>query len=528
MTSRGRTAALSAVAAALGACFLLLGLSASRRSSASFDESFNILSGWEFSRSGRLPAGQPNPPLLLRLLALPLQSEDLTRPDEEACLAEPRSCGYRFIYGNTVPPDTLLGRARAVSMAQGLLLVLLCGLWAYGLGGAAAAVPALALAAFMPPLLAHSAVAGADMGNALLCTAALYLFWRSSVSRRVLFTAAAGIFLGLALAGKYTAAILLPLCAFYALRGGEGRGRRSIWWSLAAIAALLLACLPEPPWRWLSRGLAVARELDGGHLTYLLGAVSREGSWYYFPLALLVKTPLPALILGAAGLRYFPAGRSDRFYLLLPAAAWLALGLAAKTQVGVRHLLPLYPLLCVWSGAAAGELWKAGGAARRTLTAGLLFWQAAAAVAASPWQLSYFNELAGGETSGYRFLLDSNLDWGQGLKELAAYSRAKGTDHVYLSYFGCGDPHAYGLKYSPVLMTTCARLPGDGPPPGGGRQLLAVSATNRLGVYYTPRTLFGWLDGRAPYRIAGGSIWVYDVTGDARALKLLSCPGLSQ
>ncbi|MDA8243245.1 MAG: hypothetical protein M0025_03890 [Elusimicrobia bacterium] len=529
MTARARTAALSAAAAALGACFLLLCLNASRRTSASFDESFNILSGWEFSRSGRLPDGQPNPPLLLRLLALPLPAEGLAPPDVEACLAAPRSCGYRFVYSNSVPPDVLLGRARAVCMAQGLLLVLLCGLWAYGLGGAAAALPALALAAFMPPLLALSSAAGADIGNALLCTAALYLFWRASVSGKVLPAAAAGLFCGLAPAGKYTAVLLLPLGAFYVLYdGGVGRGRKFIWWSLAAAAALAAACLPVTPWKWLSGGLAVARELEAGHVTYLLGNVSREGSWYYFPLALLIKTPLPALVLGAAGLRVLPSRREDMLYLLLPAAAWLALGLAAKTQVGIRHLLPVYPLLCVWAGFAAGELWRSGGALRRALTAGLLLWQAAAAVAASPWQLSYFNELAGGTAGGYRYLLDSNLDWGQGLRELSAYARAKGADHIYLSYFGCGDPHAYGLKYSPVLMTSCAPLPGDGPPPPEGRQLLAVSATNRMGVYYTPRTLFSWLDGMVPERIAGGSIWVYDVTGNARALKLLSYPGLSQ
>ena len=115
------------------------------------------------------------------------------------------------------------------------------------------------------------------------------------------------------------------------------------------------------------------------------------------------------------------------------------------------------------------------------------------------------------------------------MASIVAGARERGAEHIYLSYFGCADPHAYGLKYAPVLMTACAKLPGDGlPPPAQARQLLAVSVTNRFGVYYTPRTLFGWLDGRTPEKIAGNSIWVYDVSGDTEALKLLSYPGLAQ
>jgi hypothetical protein len=197
--------------------------------------------------------------------------------------------------------------------------------------------------------------------------------------------------------------------------------------------------------------------------------------------------------------------------------------------VGIRHLLPVYPLLCVWGGLAAARIWESGRRGLRAAALLLFAWLAAGTLAAAPWHLSYFNELAGGPAGGHRYLLDSNLDWGQGLKELGAYARERGAPHIYLSYFGCGDPHAYGLKYTPVLMTACAPLRGDGLPPAGqGRQLLAVSVTNRLGVYYTPRSLFSWLDGRRPEKLAGNSIWVYDVTGDTEALKLLAYPGLAQ
>lgn len=518
-------------AAALAACFAWLSWSAAQRESATFDETFNLVSGWTLARTGLRPPAQPNPPLLLRWLALPLPPASALRPHDDAVYrAAPRAYGLGFVYSNLVPPEALLLRARAANLLLGVLLLLLTGWWAYRLGGETAGLMSLTVFAFMPPLLAHSHLATADIGNALLCTAALFLLWRGSRAPGAGSAAAAGLACGLALAGKYTAVLLLPLGAAYLYFWKAERPRIYAAWGAAALAGLALGCLPLSPAEWLRTGLAVGRELDAGHVTYLLGRVSRAGAWYYFPLALLLKTPLPALLLAAAGfLETRPGTRRDRLlWLAAPAAAWLLLGMASNTQVGIRHLLPVYPLLCVWAGLAAAGLWESGSAPRREAAPVLLAWLAAAAQLNAPWHLSYFNELAGGSRGGSRYLLDSNLDWGQGLKELGSYAAAKGADHIYLSYFGCADPHAYGLKYAPVLMTACAEFKGDGLPPAGGRQLLAVSVTNRLGVYYTPRDLFGWLGPRRPEKIAGDSIWVYDVTGDTEALKLLSWPGLNR
>lgn len=523
----------AAAPAALAACFAWLSWQGALRESAAFDETFNMVSGRAL-QAGRLPPGQPNPPLLLRWLAAPLQDSGALRPfDEEALKTGPRAYGFNFVYSNTVPADTMLKRSRAANLLLGVLLALLAGWWAFRLGGYTAGLSALVLFAFMPPLIAHSHMATADIGNALLCTLSLYLLWRGARSPGAAAAGAAGLAAGLALAGKYTAGLLLPMSAFYIYSWPGKKAVNFASWGLAVAAGLWLGCLPLSPRDWLLNGLAVARVLDAGHVTYLLGEVSRDGSWYYFGLALLVKTPLPALLLAAAGLylsrRNGAQWRERFFYLVPPMVAWLLACMASNTQVGVRHALPIYPLLCVWAGLAAAKIWEYARAAGRAALMLLFAWLAAGTLAASPWQLSYFNEIAGGSRGGHRYLLDSNLDWGQGLKELGAYARERGAGHIYLSYFGCADPHAYGLKYAPVLMTTCAKLPGDGlPPEGEGKKLLAVSVTNRLGVYYTPRDLFGWLDSRTPERIAGNSIWVYDVTGDTEALKRLSYPGLAR
>lgn len=520
------------VAAGLLGCFAGLAFQSALRESATFDESFNISSGYAVRRTGRAPLAQPNPPLLLRWLSAPLPASRLLPFDEAAYAAGPRTYGFNFIYSNTAAPDALLNRCRAANIFLGLLLALLAGLWAFQLGGAAAGLAALGAFAFMPPLLAHAHLATVDIGNALLCTAAVYLLWRGSRAPGGGAAAAAGFVCGLALAGKYTAGILGPLGLFLLYTWGGGRLKWYAFWGAGAALGLWLGCFPVSQSEWLRTGLSVARELNAGHVTYLMGKTGTEGSWYYFPLAFLLKTPLPALLLALAGFYGLeprtPGDRARLLYLAAPAAAWMLVGVFSNTQVGVRHILPVYPLLCVWAGLAAAALWERGRPAHRGAICLLFAWLAGGTLLAFPGYISYFNEAAGGARGGHRYLLDSNLDWGQGLKELGAYAKEQGSGHIYLSYFGCADPHAYGLKYAPILMTACAPLAGDGlPPEGQAKKLLAVSVTNRLGVYYAPRTLFSWLDSRGPVKIIGDSIWVYDVTADPEARKLLAYPGLA-
>ncbi len=520
-------------AAALAGCFVWLSFQSAVRESATFDESFNIVSGWALRQTGRRPPAQPSPPLLLRWLASPLPAARLRPFDEAVYRAGPRTYGFNFIYSNTVEPDILLNRCRAANILLGVLLALLAGLWAFQLGGTAAGFSGLGVFVFMPPLLGHAHLATGDIGNALLCTAAIYFLWKGSLApgRRAAMTA--GFIVGLALSGKYTAGVLVPLGLFYLYTWSGSRLKWLVFWTAGIALGLCLGCFPVSPREWLTTGLSVARELNSGHITYFLGKVDTAGSRYYFPLAFLLKTPLPALLLALAGFYGFnprcPGGKARLLYLVVPAAGWMLLGIFSNTQVGIRHILPVYPLLCVWAGLAAAALWSDGRLFPRGAVCLLFGWLSACTLLAFPGYVSYFNEAAGGARGGYRYLLDSNLDWGQGLKELGVYVKEQEAGHIYLSYFGCADPHAYGIKYAPALMTACSKLQGDGLPPAGQKKkLLAISVTNRLGVYYTPRSLFNWLDSRRPVKIIGDSIWVYDLTEDKEAQKLLSYPGLAQ
>ena len=137
---------------------------------------------------------------------------------------------------------------------------------------------------------------------------------------------------------------------------------------------------------------------------------------------------------------------------ILPWTIGLFLAIAAagsSRNYGVRYLLPLAPLAIVWVSrlaeeAGASPSWHAAG---RDGSSGLgLAGQALAVAAVHPYELTYFNVLAGGPLGGRHILADSNLDWGQGLKGLARLQRAEPEFRdLTLYYFGDTDPTYYGV-----------------------------------------------------------------------------------
>src|SRR5262249_10198470 len=150
-----------------------------------------------------------------------------------------------------------------------------------------------------------------------------------------------------------------------------------------------------------------------GGSSYLFGTRRMHGWWYYYFVALAVKVPLTfwLLVLGRVGLGLSGKLRSAGRDWMLPVSIGLFLTIAAlgsSRNYGLRYILPLAPLALVWvSGLAEGGRW-----ARRIAAIGLIG-QGVAVASIHPYELSYFNVLAGGPVGGRRILADSNLDWGQ-------------------------------------------------------------------------------------------------------------------
>jgi hypothetical protein len=298
-------------------------------------------------------------------------------------------------------------------------------------------------------------------------------------------------------------------------------------WEPAARYLFQELLVPAPKYIY---GLAVKYgHTEAGRPAFLTGELSEEGWWYYFLIAFLIKTPVPFLVLlTVAMIRIVVQGTNfcqREAFLLVPALVWFGVNSSSGFNLGYRHLLPMLPFLFVFAGqivAVAGEqTFKVSEdferIGRRTVILSLVSilcaWQLVGTLRIHPHYLAYFNELVGGPENGYRYLVDSNLDWGQDLKGLGAYLKAQGIDQVELSYFGTADPAYYGISYH--CLPSFGILSKDKCPIEPDFQnragIFAVSATHLQGVYLDDPHTFDWLRAREPEAVIGYSIFVYRV-----------------
>jgi hypothetical protein len=278
-------------------------------------------------------------------------------------------------------------------------------------------------------------------------------------------------------------------------------------WQQVLVGAADAGLVPED----YARGLLFVMTHSEGRRTFLLGRLSDHGFPDYFLVTFLLKTPIPLLLLVLLALVRIPRlPVRTAIVIWAPVAVYVAATAGRSLQIGHRHLLPLLPFLLVAAGEAAAAVARWRRPAGAVVVSLLGVWYAAGTLANHPYHLAYFNEIGGGPTQGWRWLVDSNLDWGQDLKRLKAWMVARGVEELKLSYFGSASPSHYGIHGE--------RLPGYSAPhpsrvtreirPG---ELVAVSATNLQGVYLEPadQLLMERLRGLEPEGRVGRSIFVF-------------------
>jgi hypothetical protein len=253
--------------------------------------------------------------------------------------------------------------------------------------------------------------------------------------------------------------------------------------------------------------------------SFLMGETTTTGRWYYFPVAMAVKTPLTTILMLAAAsvwaARSVSKGRIvDQTWTLVafagPAAILFALAMSSALNLGIRHVFPVYPVIWLSIGLAVASL-----SLQRARVASVIALAGSSVEVArqAPDHLAFFNALAGGSTGGARILSDSNLDWGQDLPLLARWQSQNPDRKLYLSYFGLADPRVYGIRFINVA-------PGYlfGPPPvfptPGEPAVLAVSITHMQGTYTSDLALRDawrriWREAK-PLAVLGGTIYLYE------------------
>ena len=508
------------------AAFFLLAFGSALHDSVTYDEPLHLTSGYVTWTRGLFGLEPSNPSLIGQWISFPLLA---MRPDLPK-VTPTRDIRYRysfkFVFRNRMNPHRLILAGRVMIILMGVGLGYLLSRWAGELFGSIGAVAALTAYVFCPPVLAHAHLATIDLGNAFFCTLALYVLYKWSKSGSFWTLLSAGAACGAALAVKYSALSLLPCIFLSIILSGRRRSLSALdiarIFGLFCLVVLFLvaACYRFVGWRAWFEGLRyVFQEMDQGYPTFLASRYSQTGWRSYFLIAYLLKTPLPFLAAVMAGVVLLIHGRYPKArivveFVVIPGLWFMVLASFSHAQRGVRHILPIYPLQCLWIGGTVQTFWDSKRFWLRGICLVAVLLYAGETLWYFPRYISYFNQWAGGPTGGYRYLLDSNTDWGQGLRSLGRYMQQEHVELVDLSYFGCADPTAYGIHYRPVASVTCVELPGlAAGAVSSSRRLLAISVSNLMGLYYQPHDAFAWLRPLKPVQILDDSIFVYDLTG---------------
>lgn len=475
------------------------------------DEFAHLPAGYYYLKTGDFRLFALNPPLVKVLSALPLLALSPavdTGARIEHTGWYPWVFGTDFMERNRANYDGIFLFGRLPVVALGLFGGWLVYRWARDLHGNLAGLVALALYAFCPSVVAHAHLATVDVGAATFTLLALYTFERWLRQPTPGRLAACGLALGLAQLSKLTALLLYPVLLLLALlawlrppaAGGQageqdqaaapalagaapGRalapfrrlaGLAAVFLvsvavieagylfqgvgtpladlhlesrSLARLAAALPGSFPSPlPASYVKGldGLQLINE-QGEFPGYLFGRWSSRGWASYYLVALLFKTPLPFLLALLAAPFAPPRHRTEERAVWLPLLLLLvAFSLLSRIDYGIRYILPALPLAAIYASRLVPWI-AARGRALRAAGLALLAAYPLSILLATPDTLAYFNLLAGGR--GERILLDSNLDWGQGLKRLAATMEKEGIEEIGLAYFGHVDPALYGIAW---------------------------------------------------------------------------------
>ena len=491
---------------------LILMMVSSKLDSITTDEGVHLFAGFSYLTQRDFRLDPEHPPLLKELGALPFLFQknfntsfsDLWNKAGNFYYdswQETRILGDNFIANNS---DSIIFFSRLVFILLTMILGVFSYFWSKKLYGETAGILAAFLILFFPNFLAHGRLINTDLGLTLFIFIAIYFWGKFLKEPNIINAILSGLFLGLTLASKFTGIIILPILLILIIiklilqKNFKNWGKFILGLIAVGFIAFIIIwgtygfSLQAPP--KISRGLSaeintwtpytapdtfdsfyqkirpvlipkyfykgltmVGVHAEAGHSSYLLGQTSKTGWWYYFPLAIFFKTPIPIFILLFVSLFYFKKIKAkeifDEYLLIIPAIVFLAFAMYSKADLGIRHILPIFPFVFVFISKTINLIdfkkW-------RWVTFGfviLIVWYLSSALLSFPNYIAYFNEFAGGSSGGYKILTDSNLDWGQDIFRIKDYVEKNKITDYYLVYGWDGDQYLQknGLKYKTLF-----------------------------------------------------------------------------
>ncbi|MDO8496201.1 MAG: glycosyltransferase family 39 protein [bacterium] len=524
------------MAALLVVVFLLPFLSMQNFSPIS-DEITHLPSGYSYLKTGEIKLNPQHPPLIKILAALPLLFLDLKFDRLDPSLVGPQASewqfGRNFLSNNGVDRVIFWGRIPMI------LLSVLLGWYVYKWGkelfGYRAGLIGLFIYALMPNLIAHAQFVATDMGLTVFSFISIYYFWRllkaesGSIGNLVL----TGVFLGLALGSKFSAIFLLPifpilLMVYFIKKPGvilyKFNSLLKIILPIYGFAFLVVWALyffPSDPlfyWKGLN---TVYTDNNPTFEYYLNGSFKNGGWWYYFLEAFIIKTPTPFLVALFASLIFYKKSGLNflsNLFILLPATIFLVVASWKAHNIGVRYILSIYPFLILFVSGWLATIVKSLRFTVKSyslkfltlhfLLLALFVWYVFSSISVYPDYLAYFNELVGGSNNGYKYLDDSNVDWGYDLKRLAQYQESNpDLQVVYTWDTFTGASKMYGIKNTLPINLQAQWLVNP-----SGKYAINVHALIRLKLasqkYENDR--LNWRDLYNPTDRIGQSFFIYE------------------
>lgn len=474
--------------------------------------------------------------------------------------------GWYFLYNAGNNPAQVLFWARLPMMLLMIGLGLFLFKWSKELWGRKVGLFVLLLYSFYPDVIAHGRLVTTDVAAAFGFVVATYYFdkyLKNQTTKTMIFAALA---LACAQLLKFSAVLLYGIFIFYIIVKAfmEKENRQDFWakfWKYfkgyfwIGVISLLVIWAVYTPFTWntpasiehklietnltsdsrtqnlrafehlfensrFTRGLGhyllgimlVVARVAGGNATYIMGYVSDKSISWFFPVAWLIKTPIPILVLFFSSIIFlfkkpFKDSKKDKWLLwlfLTPFVVYWAFTLKGQLNIGTRHLMPTVPFILLMIGYLASKVFTGKLKWPKYALGTLATYLIISTMSFYPCFLSYFNETVPRDQR-YQYLVDSALDWGQDLLRLQKYIEDNNIDSIKVDYFGGSQPNYY-IKNSTKWHSS------NGPTTGW----LAVSAE-----YYQSSKLYGpkegiwsyeWLDNFKPVKIVGGSILVYHIT----------------
>lgn len=462
--------------------------------------------------------------------------------------------GGIFFYQLNPHPGVMLFFARLPMMLLGVFFGVMIYHFVKKYYGKTAGLFAVALFCFSPNVIAHSRYVTTDIGIALFFFLAIFTFiayLEKPIKKNFVFFTAS--LMG-ALLTKFSFITLVPVLGLIFLLKPiyEGkRGFKVLWGSYfetgkwvalsivlsiigtalfyelhtlrmtrAEVRSVITSYLPNNTFGIQHILLSVANYIKGlplfvtgflyvtkhsvdGHTAFLMGKLYDKGLWYYFPTVFVLKTQLELFALLAIWIGILIARRKKLMFVeagaLIGIVVYLIFSMSSSINIGVRYILPIYPLIFFLVAGVIPMIKEFEPKVSKILQPIvwiLLIFYVVEALFVYPYFTQYSNQLIWRKQDSYKYFVDSNLDWGQGLKELGSYVSAKNIKSITVDYLPNGTPVNY---YVPNAVEWDPKIT---PNPQG---YFAVSATG----YQFYRSKYPFLNGKVPVDEIGYSILIF-------------------